>query len=416
MANNFMMKLLLLFFGYLNFYGAVAQISKKSDVASSAVQPGRYQASTLLTSIINKADINLHEVDTPNAQTEFDANYNDLADMNDNEVLTDTEDNDDDDDDDDDDDEQHPSVLADVNNPNSANFAMSSADNQFKGGKGVRARLVRYKKADCEKKRTGKGKRMRESKCHTLHRKHFNSYEFILRESKKGKKDKDDDESEDDSSKGCRVVIYHDGKCTDEASSANEESCTDIGDEDGDDKEDKDDKDDKKLHARDLMSERPKYKSAKFLCDGVNAGDPTSTESESDYYSTTSLYSDRYADPTGSSSKAFTLPSKTATPLSSKSESGEPTTTDAPDPDDDEQDPDDDDDEEDDDDVDDDDDGKEDSPKPKTTKTIKTKKHKTKSHKSKKTKSKKHHSKTQSIVTTTEAVPTTSDGPDTEWS
>ncbi|CAD0095380.1 unnamed protein product [Aureobasidium vineae] len=361
MANNFMMKLLLLFFGCLNLYGAVAQISKKPDVASSAVQPGGYQPSTLLTSVINKADTVLHEANTPN----FDANDKGLADINDDEVLTDTEVNDDDDDDD----EQHPSILADTKDPNSVGLAMSNTKHHSKGGKGIRARL-----------------KMREGKCHTLHiPKRFNSYEFNLKESK-GKKGKDDDESEDDSSQGCRIVIYHDGKCTDEASSANEGSCTDIGDEDGDDK---DDKDDKKLHVRDFMGKGPKYKSAKFVCDGLDAGNPTSTESESDYYSTTSLFSDRYVDSTGSSSKIFTPPSKTTTPLSSKSDKE--------------------------DDDDDDDEDKEDSPKPKATKTTKTKKHKTKSHKSKKTKSKKHHSKTQSIVTTTEPALTTSDGPDTKW-
>jgi hypothetical protein len=92
MANNFMMKLLLLFFGS-TAHGVVAQISKKPDVASSASQPGGSQASTLLTSVINKADVVLHEVDDDDAQTNLNAN---TFDMEDAEVLTDTEEGDDD--------------------------------------------------------------------------------------------------------------------------------------------------------------------------------------------------------------------------------------------------------------------------------------------------------------------------------
>ncbi|KAG9652136.1 hypothetical protein KCU95_g13045, partial [Aureobasidium melanogenum] len=421
-----MLKLLIIFFGGLNFFGAVAQISKKPDAGSPAIQNGGYQTSTLLTSVINKADIVPHDLDASNAQAQFDANATGLADMDNDEVLSDVEEEDDDHD------ESPANELIDANATNSEDVAMSSAANS-KGGKRLKARLVRYRKADCEKKRRPhKGKKMKEGKCHTLHKKHFNSYEFCLGKQKKHKKGKDDDDDDDDddeedSPKGCRMIIFFDGKCKNEASSTNaEESCKDIGEE-GVDDDDDDDKDDKKLHARDLMVKKgkgPKYKSAKFLCDGVDTSENTTrTETEDDYYVTTSVssYPIRVADPTGSSSKSYTLSSitatrstRSATRLSSKSGSGEPTATSAPvdekDPDDD----DDDDDEKEDDDKEDDDkeDDKEDDDEDKETsctasQTTKTKKHKSKSHKSKThTKTKKHHSKTQSISATQSAQAT----------
>ncbi|KAH0017069.1 hypothetical protein KCU78_g7643, partial [Aureobasidium melanogenum] len=416
MANNFMLKLLIIFFGGLNFFGAVAQMSKKPDTASSAVQDGGYQASTLLASVINKAEIVPHDLDASNAQAQFDANTTDLADMDNDEVLSDAEEEDDDDD--------EALELMDANVTNSGDVAMSSAS---KGGKRLKARLVRYHKAECEKKRhPHKGKKMKEGKCHRLDKNHFKSYEFCIGKQKKDKKGKDDDD--DDESEilsGCRMMIFFDKKCKDQASSTNaEESCKDIGEEGVDDVDDDDDKDDKKLHARDLMGKKgkgPKYKSAKFLCDGVDTSEnTTTTETEDDYYVTTSISSQpiRVVNPTGSSSKSYTPSSitatrstKSATRLSSKSGSGEPTATTAPvdekDPDDD----DDDDDDKDDDDKDDDDkeDDKEDDDEAKETsstasRTTKTKKHKTKSHKSKThTKSKKHRSKTQSISATQSA-------------
>ncbi|CAD0088258.1 unnamed protein product [Aureobasidium mustum] len=119
MANNFMIKLLILFFGYLNFFGADAQISKKPDAASSAIQQGGYQASTLLTSVINKADITLHDVNTPDTQPDF-------AEMDNDEVLSDVEEDDDDDE------------LMNANSTNSGDVAVSSAS---KGGKRLKAKF-----------------------------------------------------------------------------------------------------------------------------------------------------------------------------------------------------------------------------------------------------------------------------------
>ncbi|KAH0390853.1 hypothetical protein KCU89_g15148, partial [Aureobasidium melanogenum] len=288
MANNFMLKLLIIFFGCLNFFGAVAQISKKPDAASSAVRDGGYQASTLLTSVINKVDIVPHDLDASNAQSQPVANTtDDLAEMDNDEVLSDAEEEDDDD---------ESLELMDANVTDTGDVAMSSAS---KGGKRLKARLVRYHKAECEKKRhPRKGKKMKEGKCHKLDKNHFKSYEFCIGKQKKDKKGKDDDDDDDESDipSGCRMMIFFDKKCKDEASSTNaEESCKDIGEEGVDDDDDDDDKDDRKLHSRDLMVKKgkgPKYKSAKFLCDGVDTSENTKkTETEDDYYVTTSVSS-----------------------------------------------------------------------------------------------------------------------------
>lgn len=429
MANNFMLKLLIIFFACLNFSGVGAQISKKPDAASSAIQQGGYQASTLLTSVINKAD-------SPDTQAQIDANNNGLAEMDNAEVLSDVEE-------DDDDDESPANELIGTNAANSGDVAMSSAS---KGSERLKVRLVRYHKADCEKKRhPHKGKKLKEGKCYKLHKNHFKSYEFYFgkkkKEDKKGKDEDDDDDSEDDTSKGCRVMIFFDKKCKDEASSTNAaDSCKDIGEEGVDDDDDDDDDDkDKKLHARDLMVKRdkgPKFKSAKFLCDGVDTSDNTTKSETEDDYSVTTTFSSqpvRVADPTGSYSKSYTPSSITASRSSesathlSKSSSGEPTATSAPvdekDPDDDDDDDDDkeDDDTEDEKEDDDKEDEKEDEDEDKETSstasstassTTKTKKHKTKSHKSKKhTKTKKHHSKTQTQTATTESAQAASDSP-----
>jgi hypothetical protein len=332
MANNFMIKLLLLFFG-LASQEALAQISKKPDVATSAILPGGFQASTLLTSVINKADITLHEVDDGNALY---ANTNDLIDMDDAEVLTDIEEGED--------------TLDAIDDLNFEDLAMSSTAGS-KGGKGIKARLVRYKRSECVKKRGGKGKKMKEGKCHTLHKKHFQSYQFSIHQKGSKNKDKDDEADYDDvSPKACRIIIYHDGKCKDEASTANEMSCEDM--EDADD--DEDDEEDMKLHARDLMKPKGgKFKSARFLCDGVDVSSHNSssiTVSElysvtSDYYSVTSSYhsptSDHYSVTSSFSEhgwnvNATSLPSRSIPPssvnatLSSKTFSGEPTPTDVP--------------------------------------------------------------------------------------
>jgi hypothetical protein len=408
MANNFMMKLLLLFFG-LASYGVIAQISKKPDVASSAIQPGGFQTSTLLTSVINKADVVLHEVDDNNAQTDFNAN---TFDMEDTEVFTDTEEGDDDE-------------LDVVNDFKPEDLAMSNTANS-KGGKGIKARLIRYKHSECEKKRgSGKGKKMKEGKCHTLHRRYFQSYQFSIREKKSKKKD-EDDESDDGPANACRIIIYHDGKCKDEASTANEESCEDM--EGNDDDED----DDKKLHSRDMMKPKGgKYKSARFLCDGVDASsNHSSSETVSEYYSVTSSYhspaSSYYSTTenfysatsssapamnltaTGSSSRFFPSSSANST-LSSKTISGQPTTTEAPDEDD-KEDPEEevekaDPNEKDEEDETDEKDKEVIRPGSQTTKT---KKHSSKSHK--KTKGTKKHSKqTQTTVTATKSAETITD-------
>lgn len=424
MANNFMLKLLIIFFGCLNFSGVGAQISKKPDVASSALQQDGYQASTLLTFTINKAD-------TPDTRAQFDANDDDLAEVENAEVLSDVEE-------DDDDDESPANELMNVNATNFGDVAMSSASN---GGERLKVRLVRYHKADCEKKRhPHKGKKLKEGKCYKLHKNHFKSYEFYFgkkkKEDKKGKDDDDDDDSEEDTSKGCRVMIFFDKKCKDEASSTNAaDSCKDIGEEgvDDDDGDDDDDKD-KKLRARDLMVKRdkgPKYKSAKFLCDGVDTSENTTkTETEDDYSVTTTVSSQpvHVTDPTGSSSKSYTPSSITATRSSksathlSKSGSEEPTTTSEPvgekDPDDDDDDDDKEDedteDEKEDDDREDEkeDDDEDKEPSSTASSTTKTKKHKTKSYTSKKhTKTKKHHTKTQSQTVATESAQAASDAP-----
>jgi hypothetical protein len=347
MANNFMMKLLLLFFGFLPYYSAVAQISKKPDVTSSAIQPGGFKATTLLTSVINNADIALHETDDANAHSKADAN-NVFVDMDDAEVLTDTEEGDDNDE------------LDIVEDFNSGDLVMSSTTDS-EAGKGIKARLLRFKQTDCEKKRGhGKGKKMKEGKCHTLHKKHFQSYQFSVGEKKGKKKDKDDEEDYDDddsSSTACRIIVYHDGKCKDAASTANEGSCEDMIDADDND-------DEEKLHSRDLMGKPKggKYKSARFLCDGVDvSSNSSSTKSVSDYYSSpyysaTSSYkhfTSKYYSATTDHSSATPLSSQPAwmanfttlssedlkpfrepTTISSKTRSGEPTTTIAPDEDD----------------------------------------------------------------------------------
>lgn len=413
-----MIKLLILFFVYLNFFGADAQISKKPDAASSAIRQGGYQASTLLTSVINKADITLHDVNTPDAQPELGVNNNDLAEMDNDEVLSDVEEDDDDDE------------LMNVNSTNSGDVAMGSAS---KGGKRLKAKFFRYRKADCEKKRRPhSGKKLKEGKCYKLHKNHFNSFDFCLGKQKKDKKDKDDDDDdESETPSGCRVIIFFDKKCKDEASSTAEGSCKDIGEEGTDDDDDKDDEDDdgKKLYARDLLGKKgkgPKYKSAKFICDGVDTSENTTrTETEDDYSATTTVSSQpiHVADPTGSSPKS-SVPSlitatgstKSATHHSSKTGSGNTTSTSAPeDPDDDDDDDDKEDEKEDDDDEEDekeDDDDEDKATSTSATQTTKTKKHKTKSHKSKThTKTKKHHTKTQSF--TTESAQATSDSPNT---
>lgn len=267
--------------------------------------------------------------------------------MDDAEVLTDTEEGDDN------------GELDIVEDFNSGDLAMSSTANS-EAGKGIRARLLRFKQTDCEKKRGhGKGKKMEEGKCHTLHKKHFQSYQFSVGEKKGKKKDKDDESDYDDddsSSTACRIIVYHDGKCKDEASTANEGSCEDMVDADDDD-------DEEKLHSRDLMGKPKdgKYKSARFLCDGVDvSSNSSSTKSVSDYYSSpstnypaTSSYNSPYysatsdhssasplssennwiANATGSSSKSFTPLSVNVT-LSSRTRSGEPTSTVTPDEDD----------------------------------------------------------------------------------
>jgi hypothetical protein len=403
MANNFMMKLLLLFFG-LASYGVIAQISKKPDVASSAIQPGGFQTSTLLTSVINKADVVLHEVDDNNAQTDFNAN---TFDMEDTEVFTDTEEGDDDE-------------LDVVNDFKPEDLAMSNTANS-KGGKGIKARLIRYKHSECEKKRgSGKGKKMKEGKCHTLHRRYFQSYQFSIREKKSKKKD-EDDESDDGPANACRIIIYHDGKCKDEASTANEESCEDM--EGNDDDED----DNKKLHSRDLMKLKGgKYKSARFLCDGVDASsNNSSSETVREYYSVTSSYHhptlDHYSTTedfysatsssasamnltaTGSSSKFFPSSSANST-LSSKTISRQPTTTEAPDEED-KEDPEEEDDKEDPNEKDEEDeaDDKDEKETLPGSQATKTRKHSSKSHK--KTKgTKKHPKRTVTATKPTETI------------
>jgi hypothetical protein len=337
--NNFMLKLLLLFFG-LASHEALAQISKKPDVASSTYQPGGIQTSTLLTSVINKADVVLHEIDNDNAHSIVDANANESFDMDDAEVLTDIEEGDD--------------TLDVIDDLNSEDVVMSSTADS-KGDKGIKARLVRYRKSECVKKRGGKGKKMKEGKCHTLHKKHFQSYQFSIHQkgSKKKDKDKDDEDDYDDvSPKACRIIIYHDGKCKDEASTANEMSCEDMDDADDEDDEEEEDK---KMHARDLMKPKGgKYKSARFLCDGVVVSSHNSssvTVSEyysvtSDYYSVTSNYhpptSDHYSVTSSFSEHAWnanatSMPSRYIPPssvnatLSSKTLPDEPTHTDIPD-------------------------------------------------------------------------------------
>jgi hypothetical protein len=408
MANNFMMKLLLLFFGFA-FYGVVAQISKKPDVASSVTQPGGFQASTLLTSVINKADIVLHEVDDDNAQTDFNTNP---FDMEDAEVLTDTEEGDDD----------------ELDYANPEDLAISSTSDS-KGDKGIKARLIRYKHTECDNKRgRGKGKKMKEGKCHTLHRKYFQSYQFSIREEKSKKKDKDeDDEFDDGPANACRIIIYRDGKCKDEASTANEESCEDV-----EEKDDGDEDDDKKLHSRDLMKPKGgKYKSARFLCDGVDASpNNSSSETVSEYYSVTSgfhdptssyypITSDYYSATsssasamnltvTGSSSKFFPSSSANST-LSSKTISVQPTTTEVPDEED-KEDPEEEDEKEDPNEEEEEEEETDDKEKeqPLSKSQTKTKKHSSKSHT--KTKGTKKHSKqTQSTVTATKLAETITD-------
>jgi hypothetical protein len=406
MANNFMMKLLLLFFGFA-FYGVVAQVSKKPDAASSATQPGVFQASTLLTSVINKADIALHEVDDDDAQTNLNAN---TFDMEDAEVLTDTEEGDDDE--------------LDFANPE--DLAISNTADS-KDDKGIKARLIRYKHTECDNKRgRGKGKEMKEGKCHTLHRKYFQSYQFSIREKKSKKKD-EDDESDDGSANACRIIIYRDGKCKDEASTANEESCEDV-----EEKDDGDEDDDKKLHSRDLMKPKGgKYKSARFLCDGVDASpNNSSSETVSEYYSVTSgfhdptssyypITSDYYSATsssasamnltvTGSSSKFFPSSSANST-LSSKTISVQPTTTEVPDEED-KEDPEEEDEKEDPNEEEEEEEETDDKEKkePLSKSQTKTKKHSSKSHT--KTKGTKKHSKqTQSTVTATKLAETITD-------
>jgi len=413
------MRLCLLFFGFLPHYGAIAQVSKKPDIASSAFQSGEFQATTLLTSVINDADIVLHEIDSHNGQTELSANTDDLVDIDDSEVLTDTEEDDD-------------NGLDEINEHNSGDSALGSTTS-FQAGKGVRARLLRFKQTDCEKKRgIGKGKKMKEGKCHTLHRKHFQSYQFSVgnkKSTKKKNKDDEDDDYDDSTSKACRIIVYHDGKCKEEASTANKGSCEDMEDADDDD-------DEKKLHSRDLMAKPKgaKYRSAKFLCDGVDVSNSSSsTHSVSNHYtasssrysaskhaSRTSDYSATLlssksvggANATVMSSKSFSPSSGNSTLLStppprySKTASEEPTTTDPPDEDDDKEDSDEEpEDEEDFDEKDEEDEIDEEDHKSDLSRSQKTntRKHKSKSHKETKG-NKKHAKQTKNIVTTTQSV------------
>jgi hypothetical protein len=394
--NNFMLKLLLLFFG-LASHEALAQISKKPDVASSAMLPGGFQASTLLTSVINKADVVLHEVDNDNAHSNIDASANDFLDMDDAEVLTDIEEGDD--------------KLDIIDDLNSGDLVMSSTADS-KGDKGIKARLVRYRKSECVKKRGGKGKKMKEGKCHTLHKKHFQSYQFSIHQKGSKKKDKDDEADYDDvPSKACTIIIYHDGKCKDEASTANEMSCEDM-----DDADDEDDEEDEKMHARDLMKPKGgKYKSARFLCDGVVVSSQNSssmTVSEyysvtSDYYSVTSNYhsptSDHYSVTSSFSEYAWSangtsMPSRYIPPssinatLSSKTHSGEPTSTDVPEEEDEEDFDENEGEEEVDDEKEEVGDKEEKNVKPPGSQITKTRKHRSKSHK--KTKGHKKHPET----------------------
>jgi len=416
MVGCLTMRLCLLFFGFLPHYGAIAQVSKKPDIVSSAIQPGGFQATTLLTSVISDADIVLHDIDN----SELVTNTDDLVDIDDTEVLTDTEEDDDDE-------------LNDINEHNSGDSALGSTTS-FQAGKGVRARLLRFKQTDCEKKRgIGKGKKMKEGKCHTLHKKHFQSYQFSVgnkKSTKKKNKDDEDDDYDDSTSTACRIIVYHDGKCKEEASTANEGSCEDM--EDAED----DDDDEKKLHSRDLMAKPKgaKYRSAKFLCDGVDVSNSSSsthsvsndyTASSSRYsaskhasrtsdYSATLLSSKSVggANATVMSSKSFSPSFGNSTLLStspsrySKTASEEPTTTDPPDEDDDKEDPE----EEPEDEEDFDEEGEEDeideedhkSDLSRSQKT-KTRKHKSKSHK--KTKGNKKHAKQpKNIVTLTQSV------------
>lgn len=423
MVNGFMMKILLLFFGFSTSSGVVAQVSRKPNVATSTIQPGEFQATTLMTSVISDADIVLHDVNNYNDRTELSADTNEFVEMDD-EVLTDTEEGEDDE-------------LDVVDEPDSGDLALgSTADSQ--SGKGVRARLQRFRKTDCEKKRgSGKGKKMKEGKCHTLHKKHFQSYQFSVgqqKNTKKKNKDKDaeDDDYDDDStSTACRIIVYHDGKCKDEASTANEGSCEDMEDaEDDDDKE-------RRLYSRDLMSKPkgPKYNSAKFLCDGVDVStNSSSTKSVSDYYTASSSHysaTSRYHSPTSDGysvtrsssehvrganvtvmSSRSSSPSlgnstllSTPSPPYSKTASEDPTTTDPPEEDDDKEDPEEDPEDEDKEDLDEKD--EEDEPdeeahksKPPASQSTKTRKQKSRSHK--KTKGdKKHPEKTQNTVTAT---------------
>jgi hypothetical protein len=401
--NNFMLKLLLLFFG-LASHKAFAQISKKPDVASSVILPGGFQASTLLTSVINKAEVVLHEVDNDNVQSNIDANTNDFFDMDDAEVLTDIEEGDD--------------TLDAIDDLNSEDLTMSSTANS-EGGKGIKARLVRYRKSECVKKRGGKGKKMKEGKCHTLHKKHFQSYQFSIHQKGSKKKDKDDEADDDISPKACRIIIYHDGKCKDEASTANEMSCEDMEDAD-----DEDEEKDEKMHARDLMKPKGgRYKSARFLCDGIvvsshNSSSMTVSEHysvTSDYYSVTSSYhypTSDHCSVTSSFSEhawnanATSLPSRSIPPssvnatLSSKTLSGEPTHTDVPDEKD-EEDFDENEGEEEVDDEKEEADEEEKNVQPPGSQITKTRKHRSKSHK--KTKGHKKHPETiQSTITITQ--------------
>lgn len=425
MASGLMMRILWLLFGFLTASGVIAQVSRKPEVAASAIQPGGFQATTLLTSVINNADIVLHDVNDYNDQTEMFADIDDLVEMDDDEVLTDTEEDNDDE-------------LDDIDVSNPGDLALgSSVGSQV--GKGVRARLLRFKQTDCEKKRgTGKGKKMKEGKCHTLHKKHFQSYQFSVGEKKsqrKKNKDDEDDDHDDSTSKACRIIVYHDGKCKEEASTANEGTCEDMEDAEDDDDEGK------KLHSRDLVSKPkgPKYRSAKFLCDGVDVStNSSSTKTVSDHYTVSSShysatsrhhsstsghysatpYSSRHiesANATALSSRSSspssmnaTLSSSPPTRSPSKTLSTESITTDPPDEDD-KEDEDNEDPEEDDregpeekaeQDEPDDEDHRSNLPHSQSTKT---KKHKSRSHK--KTKgNKKHPQQTQNTVTPTQPV------------
>lgn len=136
MTNSSTMNILLLFFGLLTSFRVVAHVSRKPDVAASAIQSGGSQATTLLTSVINNADIVIHDVSTYNDQTELVANTDDLVGMDDAEVLTDTEEDDD-------------NELDEVTEANSEESAMDSIASS-QAGKGNRARLLRFKQTDCE--------------------------------------------------------------------------------------------------------------------------------------------------------------------------------------------------------------------------------------------------------------------------